>query len=66
MTDYTGIDSFDICMSAVALGLISDLDREALWQGCNLAESAEDFDVAILAACRLQEIVTEHNRGKRV
>ena len=57
MTDYSGVDPFDICMSALGLGLVSGLDAESLWIACNLAKSPEQFDVAIEASCRLVELV---------
>lgn len=57
MTDYSGIDPFDICMSALGLGLVSGLDAESLWIACNLAQNPGQFDVAIQASCRLRELV---------
>lgn len=61
--DYEGIDPFDICMSALALGLVSDLELEHLWIACNEAQSAEEFDVAIQASCDLKDLVTSYYSG---
>jgi len=60
MSLYDDIDPFMVCMSALALGLISGLDEESFWIACNIADNPASFDTAILAACRLKELVEEH------
>jgi len=62
---YEGLDPFDVCMSAIALGLVSDISNEDLWVACNLAESATEFDVAISASCELKDLVHKHYRKGR-
>lgn len=61
MSLYDSVDPFDTCMSALALALISDLSQEDIWVACNLAENHGEFDVAILASCRLREIVESYH-----
>jgi hypothetical protein len=62
MSLYDGIDPFDVCMSALALALVSGLTQEDVWVACTLAGNAGEFDVAVQASCRLKEIVEEHGR----
>lgn len=64
MSIYDDLDPFDIFMSSLALGIVSGLDIDSFWIACNLSEDAAQFDVAILAACKLDEIVEKHNSGK--
>lgn len=58
--NYDDIDPFSVCMSALALGLVSNLTLEELWIACNESEDAGEFDVAIQAACKLNETVLDH------
>ena len=58
--NYNDLDPFDVFMSALALALVSDLGDEVIWISCNLAESSEEFDVAVEAACWLKEIMLNH------
>jgi len=64
MSIYDDIDPFDIFMSSLALGIVSGLDMESFWIACNLSEDAAQFDVAVLAACKLDEIVEKHSNDK--
>lgn len=64
MIDYNDIDPFDICMSGLALGLVSDLSSEELWIACNIAQNAGEFDIAIQASCNLQETVFNYYESK--
>ena len=60
MSVYDGLDPFDIFMSSLALGVVSDLNPDAFWVACSLSEDAPQFDAAILAACFLKETVEKH------
>lgn len=60
MSVYDDITPFEICMSALALGLVSNLTEEEFWIACNIAESAAEFDTAICAACELKDLVASH------
>ena len=62
--DYDDIDPFDIFMSALALGLVSNLTLEELWIACNIAESSDEFDVSIQAACELNEVIRRYYSGE--
>lgn len=63
---YDGIDPFDICMSALAQGLVTDISDEDFWVACNIAQSAVEFDVAVSASCDLKELVQLHyNKGNK-
>lgn len=55
--DYSDIDPFEVCMSALALAIVSDLSMEELWIACNESQNAGDFDVAIQAACNFNELL---------
>lgn len=63
--DYEDIDPFEICMSALALGLVSDLTGEELWIACNIAENAGEFDTAIQASERLSEVVFNYYKEQK-
>jgi hypothetical protein len=62
--NYDDLDPFDVFVSALALGLVSNLTLEELWIACNISESSEDFDVSIQAACELNELVRRHYSGE--
>lgn len=61
--DYEQIDPFNVCMSALALGLVSNLSAEEVWIACNEAGNAGEFDVAIQSACRLNEVIEDYYRN---
>ena len=64
MSIYDDIDPFDIFMSSLALGIVSDISMENFWVACNLSEDAPQFDAAIMAACFLKETVEKYNESK--